>query len=381
MTTTLDAAPAVSSHLHPATSWDVADHPVPTGREEVWRFTPVDQLAPLFDPEVAEASLTWDVDLPAGATLATIDAAEARSLSVAAPADRVAAVAAARAQRPVHLSIAPGVVLDRPVVLDATGRRESAVGRLIVTVGAGAQATVVLRYRGSASYAAKYDVRVGDGASVNLVSVQDWADDALHGGETSLSVGRDARVRTVEVSLGGRVVRLTNNARFEGPGGSVEQFGLYFADAGQHLEHRLFVDHNEPHTSSNVDYRGALQGESAHSVWIGDVLIRKEAEGISTYEQNRNLVLTDGCIADSVPNLEIETGEIAGAGHSSTTGRFDDEQLFYLMSRGIPADEAKRLVVEGFFADILRRIGVGEIEEQLLSAVRAELAVTVGVAR
>jgi Fe-S cluster assembly protein SufD len=149
--------------------------------------------------------------------------------------------------------------------------------------------------------------------------------------------------------------------------------GLYFADEGQHIEHRLFVDHTAPHTKSHVVYKGALQGEGAHTVWIGNVLIRKVAEGIETYEENRNLVLTDGCQADSVPNLEIETGEIEGAGHASTTGRFDDAQLFYLQSRGIPEDEARRLVVHGFFADIIRKIGVPNIEEKLLAHVEAEL--------
>ena len=143
----------------------------------------------------------------------------------------------------------------------------------------------------------------------------------------------------------------------------------------QHIQHRIFVDHNQPRTKSDVDYRGALQGDGAHSVWIGDVLIRKVAEGIETYEANKNLVLTEGCKADSVPNLEIETGEIAGAGHSSTTGRFDDEQLFYLMSRGVPEVEARRLVVHGFFVDIIRRIGVPSIEERLMEAVEKELAV------
>jgi Fe-S cluster assembly protein SufD len=113
-------------------------------------------------------------------------------------------------------------------------------------------------------------------------------------------------------------------------------------------------------------------------VWIGNILIRTIAEGIQTYESNRNLVLTDGARADSVPNLEIETGEIDGAGHASTTGRFDDEQLFYLRSRGIREDEARRLVVHGFFADIIRKIGVPDIQERLLQAVEAELAVTVG---
>ena len=186
-------------------------------------------------------------------------------------------------------------------------------------------------------------------------------------------VGRDAHAAHVAASLGGDLVRLIETADYAGPGGAVELLGLYFADAGQHLEHRLFVDHNAPETRSNVDYQGALQGEGAHSVWVGDVLIRKVAEGIETYESNSNLVLTDGCRADSVPNLEIETGEIAGAGHASTTGRFDDEQLFYLRSRGIDEAEARRLVVHGFFADIIRRIGVPDVEQRLLEAVEAEL--------
>jgi Fe-S cluster assembly protein SufD len=187
-------------------------------------------------------------------------------------------------------------------------------------------------------------------------------------------VGRDASYKHVAISFGGDVVRMDCNVTYAGPGGAAELFGLYFADAGQHLEHRLFVDHTAPKTRSDVVYKGALQGEGAHTVWVGNVLIRKVAEAIETYEQNRNLVLTDGCRADSVPNLEIETGEIEGAGHASTTGRFDDEQLFYLQSRGVPEDEARRLVVHGFFNDIIRRIGVPGLEDRLMSTVEGELA-------
>jgi Fe-S cluster assembly protein SufD len=378
MTTMLDAAPALSSHLHPAASWNVADHPIPTGREENWRFTPVDRISPLFLDALSGDNLMWETRLPDGVRIAPIGAADAIELAVGAPIDRVGAVAARNAGFAAHVDIPAGLDVDGPIVLTGTGIGDPHVNEhLVVTVGAGARATLVLRYRGSAELATKTDVRVGEGADFTLVTVADWDDTALHGGQASYLVGRDAHVRTVAVTLGGSVVRLVDTARFDGPGGTIEQFGLYFADAGQHLEHRLFVDHDAPHTTSLVDYRGALQGKGAHSVWIGDVLIRKHAEGTSTYEQNRNLVLTDGCIADSVPNLEIETGEIAGAGHSSTTGRFDDEQLFYLMSRGIPAAEAKRLVVEGFFVEIIRRIGVPELESQLLEAVRSELATTV----
>ncbi len=379
MTTLTDAAPAVSSHLHPTPSWDLADHPVPTGREEVWRFTPVARLRPLFE-DAAGAALRREEHLPAGVVARTVDAAEARALAASAPVDRLAALAAAQADGARVIEVPDGAVVPEPIVLVLRGAGERAAGRLVFRVGRHAAATLVVRHEGSAAYAAKTEVLVGEGASVNVVSVQDWEDDALHAGQTSILVGRAARVRTVDVSLGGAVVRLAGTARYAGPGGTLEQYGLYFADAGQHLEHRLFVDHDQPHTASQVDYRGALQGEGARSVWIGDVLIRQDAEGITTYEQNRNLLLSDGCVADSVPNLEIETGEIVGAGHSSTTGRFDDEQLFYLMSRGIPAEEAKRLVVEGFFVDIIRRIGVPDLEHRLLESVRAELARSVGAA-
>jgi Fe-S cluster assembly protein SufD len=165
-------------------------------------------------------------------------------------------------------------------------------------------------------------------------------------------------------------------------GGDAELLGLYFADSGQHLESRLLVDHSQPNCTSNVLYKGALQGDpesgkpDAHTVWVGDVLIRAEATGTDTFEVNRNLVLTDGARADSVPNLEIETGEIAGAGHASATGRFDDEQLFYLQARGIPEDQARRLVVRGFFGEIIAKIGVPEIRERLTDAIEHELATT-----
>jgi Fe-S cluster assembly protein SufD len=166
---------------------------------------------------------------------------------------------------------------------------------------------------------------------------------------------------------------------YAGRGGEAELYGLYFADARQHLEHRLLVDHSAPDCRSYVAYRGALQGADAHTVWVGDVLIRAEATGTDTYEVNRNLLLSDGARADSVPNLEIETGEVIGAGHASATGRFDDEQLFYLMTRGIPEAEARKLVVRGFFAELLAKIPVVELRDRLGATIEARL-VEAGVA-
>jgi len=170
------------------------------------------------------------------------------------------------------------------------------------------------------------------------------------------------------------VVRLAPSVRYAGPGGEAELRGLYFADAGQHLEHRLLVDHAERNCRSRVTYKGALQGAGAHAVWIGDVLIRAGATGTDTYEYNRNLVLTDGTRVDSVPNLEILTGEVVGAGHASASGRLEDHHLFYLMTRGIPRDEARRLVIRGFFGELISQIEVPELRERITAAVEAELA-------
>ncbi|HSO68806.1 MAG TPA: Fe-S cluster assembly protein SufD [Arachnia sp.] len=372
------AIETIESHLHPEPSFDVAKHPMPTGREEIWRFSPLKALRPLLAEGGALGGLDWAGELPDGVEMRTIPAAEARERAIEPPVDRIAAIAAQRTGEAVYLNVPAEAIIAEPIVFTATGTGGHAAESFIADFGRHSRATLVLHFEGSAQYAAKYDFRVADGAEINLVYVNDWAEDSVHGAQISVQVGRDARVRTIHTSLGGKAIRIAERASFAGPGGSVEQFGLYFVNAGQHVEHRMFVDHNEPHTKSNVDYRGALQGKGAHSVWIGDVLIRKVAKQIETYESNKNLVLTDGCQADSVPNLEIETGEIAGAGHSSTTGRFDDNQLFYLMSRGITEDEARRLIVHGFFNDIIRRIGVPSIEQRLLAQVERELELVHG---
>jgi Fe-S cluster assembly protein SufD len=371
----------VASHLNPPASYDLADHPVPTGREEIWRFTPLKRLRGILEGEPSDARLAWDTQLPAGVTLKDISTEEAAALGELAPTDRPAALAVANAGGAVLLDVPAELETDEPVVIRLSGEsvEDLVWGHLVVRVGNHARVTVVVEHTGSARYSAITSVLVGDGASVNVLTLQDWADDAVHMGRDAIRVGRDAFVRHTSISFGGDVVRMHANVEYAGPGGDAELLGLYFADEGQHIEHRLFADHTAPKTKSHVLYKGALQGQGAHTVWIGNVLIRKVAEGIETYEENRNLVLTDGCQADSVPNLEIETGEIEGAGHASATGRFDDEQLFYLQSRGVPEDEAHRLVVHGFFNDLVRKIGVPQIEERLLATIEAELAKNIGL--
>jgi len=361
------------SRAERTTSFTVADFPTPHGREEEWRFTPVDRLGVLFRDEPTGSRLTHDLELPAGVTTSTVSLDEAIAAGIPAPGDRAAAVAAAHSDGVLVVDVPADAELDVPVRLRLTGEGLAAHGHVLVRVGRFARATVVLEHAGTAEYGELLTVLAGDGSQVTLVSVQEWADASHHLAQHDVVVGRDASVRHIAVTIGGGIVRMNTNASYAGPGGSFEGLGVYFADAGQHLEHRLFVDHEAPRCSSNVEYKGALQGETAHTVWVGDVLIRAAAEGTDTYELNRNLVLTEGARADSVPNLEIETGEIVGAGHASATGRFDDQQLFYLMARGIPEDEARRLVVRGFFASVVSRIGVPEIQDRLMEAIEVEL--------
>ena len=363
------------------TSTDPDAFGVPTGREETWRFTPMKRIRRLLDGAPSDAHLTWTTDLPEGVELTSVEADDPLLKGLPEPADRLAALTRQRSGGAAVVRVAAEAQLDRPVNLQlaGTGSDDVVWGQLVVEVGNFAKATVVLDHSGLAKYSGGVSVLVGDGAQVTLVSVQDWAPGAVHGGQYDAVVGRDATFSQVVVTLGGDLVRLVSNVQYAGPGGTAELFGVYFADETQHQEHRLWVDHAVPNCRSNVLYKGALQGEEARTVWIGDVRIRPTATGTETYELNRNLVLTDGARADSVPNLEIETGEIVGAGHASATGRFDDEQLFYLCSRGIDAETARRLVVRGFFADVVSRIGVDALQDRLMGTIEARLGALPGL--
>jgi Fe-S cluster assembly protein SufD len=384
------AGPGAHSHGGPAptgspaerfTSTDPDAFGVPTGREETWRFTPMKRMRILLDGTPSDAHLTWTTDLPEGVELTSVEAGDPLLKALPEPADRLAALARQRSGGAAVVRVKSEAQLDRPVTLGlaGTGSDDVVWGQLVIEVGAFAKATIVLDHTGLARYAGGVAVIVGDSAQVTLVSVQDWAPGAVHGGQYDAVVGRDATFKQFVVTLGGDLVRLVSNVQYAGPGGTAELFGVYFADETQHQEHRLWVDHAVPNCRSNVLYKGALQGEDARTVWIGDVRIRPAATGTETYELNRNLVLTDGARADSVPNLEIETGEIVGAGHASATGRFDDEQLFYLCSRGIDAETARRLVVRGFFADVVQLIGIDGLQDRLMATIEARLGALPGL--
>jgi Fe-S cluster assembly protein SufD len=366
------------TRLHEHRSYDPADFAVPGGREEEWRFTPLRRLRGLHtdSPPVPAAKVAVEVDPAPEVTTFSAERASGLPGRSFIPADRVSARAYASFDEATVITVPAETDASRPTVVTVTGHGsgdDAGYGHLLVQAEPFSRAVIVLDHRGSATYADNVELVVGDGASLSVVSLQDWADDAVHVTHHYATLGRDARLRHTAVTLGGSVVRLAPSVRYGAPGGDAELTGLYFADAGQHLEHRLFVDHDVPNCRSRVTYKGALQGQDAHAVWIGDVLIRPEATGTDTYEYNRNLVLTDGTRVDSVPNLEILTGEIVGAGHASASGRLEDHHLFYLMARGIPFEEARRLVIRGFFGQLIATIEVPELRDRITAAIEAEL--------
>ncbi|WP_309068897.1 Fe-S cluster assembly protein SufD [Microbacterium sp.] len=357
-------------------SFEPADFGVPTGREVNWKHAPVARLKPLFAAAEANDGVTVEVTAGAEFVAAPLKAGEAPRGEYFVPEDLPAAIAWHGATEALHVRVPREAEIAEPIVVQITGQGADrrADGHLVIEALEHSKATVVLRHSGAAQYAQNVEIIARDGSALTVVSVQQWNDDAIHAAAHQTRVDRDASVRHVVVSFGGGVVRVNPNLELAGAGSHGEMFGLAFSDSGQHLESQVYLHHKGPETTGDVLYKGALQGESARTVWIGDVLIGPDATGTDSYEANRNLVLTNGARADSIPNLEIQTGDIKGAGHASATGRFDDEQLFYLQARGISEGEARRLVVLGFLSETVQKIGIPSLEEELTALIEKELA-------
>lgn len=355
-------------------SANVADFAPVSKREEQYRYVTSEQLAGL-DADVLE-EYVGDISIkhPDGVTTAWVGTDHPAFGAAGLPEDRPSAAAWGSAQQAYLVTIPGDATADCEIQIGIGSESESPSAlHVIIEAKPFARGTVILDHKGDAVLGENVEIIVGDEADITVISIQDWNSKAVHNSSQFAKLGRNAKLRHLVVSLGGKTVRVSTSAEFAAPGSEVELLGMYFADAGQYLENRLYVDHAVPNCKSRVTYKGALQGEKAHTVWVGDVLIRQAAEGTDTYELNRNLLLTDGARADSVPNLEIETGKIEGAGHASASGRFDDEQLFYLQARGINEREARRLVVRGFLNEIIQKIGNEEIESRLSASIEAEL--------
>lgn len=348
----------------------------PTGREEAWRFTPLNRLAGLHDgtsitKDVKSLALRGELQLGVQASRVSRELIS----SVSDSDDVIVGRVHAEVEDVFVLDVADNTHLPDAIHLyrAAGGLDGAELSQVRITVGMNSTASIVMENSGSAILGEDIEIILAPGAHLTFVTLQEWSNESVHAARHHAILDRDSTFKSVTVTVGGSLVRLLPTVEFSGPGSFADLSGVYFATEGQHLEHRIHIEHGIPQAKSRVNYKGALSGDGAHTVWIGDVFIRASAEGTDTYELNRNLLLSDGARADSVPNLEIETGEIVGAGHASTTGRFDDEQLFYLMSRGIPVDEARRLVVRGFFAEIISHIEDEEIQERLMVRIDSEL--------
>lgn len=290
------------------------------------------------------------------------------------PTDRAAAVARAGIDDAVVVEVPPDEQPSDPIVVRLSGLEPMNFGHVSIQVGSHAEATIIIVHDLTADTSGAIVTQIGDGAKVTIVQLFEGGQgqQMLH---WHTSVGRDATFVGATVVLDGSFVRITPTIHYDGPGGSAEVLGVFLADGDNFYEQRIFVEHGAPHCRSNVVYKGALSGSQAHTVWVGDVLVRRTAIGTDTYEMNRNLLLDDGPRADSVPNLELETGDVASAGHASATGRFDDMQLFYLMSRGLTEHQARQMVVRGFFADVIRMIPSTDWRDRLLTLVDQRLGI------
>ncbi len=353
-------------------SRDIEDFEVPNGREEEWRFAPIKKLGDFFEPAGwGSVGLAGEHD----ASVEFVAINDPRLSQTWMPTDRPSAIARAKATHAVLITIAKEAVHSSPILVNLKNAGENNYIHVEVHAGAFSKAQVVLMHDTSGNVNGSMLSILGDQAELTMLSVTDAQTAVIQHLHWFTEVGRDANFIGLSVTLGGGVIRTVPTVTYRAPGGKAAMLGAFLLTGHQFQEHRIFVDHTQPHCTSNVIYKGALSGEGAHSVWIGDVLVRRAATGIETYELNRNLLLTDGPRADSVPNLELETGDVVGAGHASATGRFDDEQLFYLQSRGIPDAIARLLVVRGFFVDVLSKIDDPDLSASLMRRIESKLGI------
>jgi Fe-S cluster assembly protein SufD len=370
-----DASVPVQTRSERFRSGDPQDFAPVTGREPDWKLTPVQALRPLIDETLDGSAYPLDINDVAGATLEWVPVHDAIRGVAGLAEDKAAANAWSQTQDVAVLTLSGDI--SEPVELARHGLGTHArAGHTIIRVVENCHATLVVRSTGDALIAENVEFELKDGASLTAVFVQEWNSGAIQYANHFATLAKDAVLTYISVSIGGDVVVVNPSVTLAGQGSEGHLWGAYFADHTQHLEHRVYVHHEGPKTVSRVTYKGALHGKGARTVWIGDVLIGQDAIGTDSYEQNRNLVLSEGTRADSIPNLEIKTGDIQGAGHASATGRFDDEQLFYLQSRGIEEMEARRLVVMGFLVDVISKIPVEELAKDLTAKLRNKLQKT-----
>ncbi|KFJ02994.1 Fe-S cluster assembly protein SufD [Bifidobacterium subtile] len=361
-------------------SFDLDVFAMPTRKQEDWRFTPIDRISEFFSVFKPSGHTTIAVSNIDGSALdeshvavSTVALGEGPSGTVHKPSDRAAVVEWNSGTKAVVVRLSGE--LTQPVLVKIQGQDfDMDALHLVIVADDKSHGDIVVEHAGQARLAEGIELTTGKDSHISATFIQEWEKGSKHVGNHRIHVGEGASLRHSVVTLGGDAVRIRMDQDFGGEEGDLNMLGIYFVDPGEHIEHRTMVVHNHPECKSRVVYKGALDGKNAHSTWVGNALILPTAPGTDSYELNRNLVLTPGAVADSEPNLEIENGNIIGAGHASSVGRFDDEELFYLQSRGIPEVEARKLVVRGFFGELVEEIGVPAISEHLMTVIDRRLS-------
>lgn len=353
---------------------------LPSAEEEVWRYSRIGELD--LDRWALGADVP-EVDAPEAAGLVVGDAAQLDeavaglgSVSTAGP-DVFATLNDAFAAHPVVISIPRGVTVDQPIVVrhHLEGDGTAVFPRLVIRVGEGASATVIDQVSSPDGVAVLSvpltEVEVARGGHLDLAVVQELGDAAWQLGSLVADVGQEATLRVGLVGLGGDYARLRTDCRLSGRGAHGDLFAAYFGDGDQTLDFRTFQHHDAPDTTSNLLFKGAVGGRS-RSVYTGLIRVEKEARGTNAFQTNRNVKLSDEAWAESVPNLEIETNDVR-CSHASTVGPVDPEQRFYLESRGIPPQTADRLIVAGFFDEVVRNLPGEGIAAEVTGRIAAKL--------
>ena len=380
-----------------------------TGREEAWRFTPPADLG-LNGSEPAAPGAGAGVEQKTGgraARLNLVDGAPAPPDISSLPEgvivaelssalvehedlvrehlykmigfeDHAGALNAARWESGTFVYVPPNTEVELPIetLTSATGATGRVVGRTLVIVGEDSKATVIDRFAsadlpGTVQISSAVELYVAPRGELEHIAVGGWGAGAHHHLMLHGDCAADAKLRSVVVSLGGDVVRAEPFLHCTGPHSDARALGLYFADERQHFEHRVVSRHEAPDSYSNLLYKGALK-DKAHTIFYGNLVVPPGAPRTDAYQTNRNLVLSDGARADTIPFLEIETADVR-CSHAGAVGRVDDEHLFYLQSRGVPKDVAKRLIVIGFLQEVLEHIGFDELREELEAAVEEKV--------
>jgi Fe-S cluster assembly protein SufD len=276
------------------------------------------------------------------------------------------------------LHVPDGVRVELPLhaltYLDADGA--AIFPHTLVVAGRESEVTLVDRYvspdLGRALSDAVVEMHLGAGAHVRYVSLQEWGEGVTHLGVQRARLSRDSELRAVAVGFGGSLARAEAESALEEPGAASEMLGVFFADDRQHFDHRTEQDHVASNCRSDLLYKGALR-DASRGVFSGWVHVRPGAQKTDAMQTSRNVILSESAFARAIPNLEIEANDVK-CGHAASVGPVEDEQLFYLMSRGIPRDEAERLIVFGFFNEVLERISLEEVRAIVAAAIERELA-------